>query len=94
MPTRRVVASPLASRVAPKQDWSRLYNSRAWKAASRRFLAEHLLCITCEREGRSSLATQTDHIRPHRGDLRLFWDATNWQPLCQSCHSRKTARGE
>ncbi|UON42204.1 hypothetical protein IUJ48_08890 [Achromobacter xylosoxidans] len=23
----------------------------------------------------------------------LFWDRSNWRPLCWACHSRKTARG-
>ena len=31
-----------------------------------------------------------DHIRAHNGDLRLFWDRSNWQGLCKPCHSRKT----
>ncbi len=31
-----------------------------------------------------------DHIKPHRGDIELFYDETNLQPLCQSCHSAKT----
>jgi 5-methylcytosine-specific restriction protein A len=32
-----------------------------------------------------------DHIVPHCGDYRLFWDESNWQGLCFSCHSKKTA---
>ena len=31
-----------------------------------------------------------DHIIPHRGDRRLFWDRNNWQALCKSCHDSKT----
>ena len=30
---------------------------------------------------------------PHRGDMKLFWDESNWQPLCESCHNQKTGRG-
>ncbi|WP_407496877.1 HNH endonuclease [Pseudooceanicola sp. MF1-13] len=33
-----------------------------------------------------------DHITPHKGDRKLFWDRSNWQALCHACHSRKTAR--
>ncbi|WP_309304395.1 MULTISPECIES: HNH endonuclease [Brevibacillus] len=22
----------------------------------------------------------------------MFWDRNNWQPLCEQCHNRKTAR--
>lgn len=40
----------------------------------------------------SGLAQHVDHIIPHRGDLRLFWDRTNWQGLCVGCHNRKTAQ--
>jgi 5-methylcytosine-specific restriction endonuclease McrA len=36
------------------------------------------------------LAAEVDHIRAHNGDLRLFWDRSNWQGLCKPCHSRKT----
>ena len=43
-----------------------------------------------ERLGRR---TVVDHIVPHRGDARLFWDEDNWQPLCKSCHDRKTGGG-
>jgi 5-methylcytosine-specific restriction protein A len=35
-------------------------------------------------------ATVVDHIVPHRGDPELFWKEDNLQPLCASCHSRKT----
>jgi len=38
-------------------------------------------------------ASVVDHIQPHRGDPRTFWDTTNWQSLCASCHSsHKQAR--
>ncbi len=35
-------------------------------------------------------ANEVDHIKPHNGDLALFWDESNWQSLCKACHSRKT----
>lgn len=35
-------------------------------------------------------ATVVDHIIPHRGDQKLFWDRSNWQALCKSCHDSKT----
>lgn len=31
-----------------------------------------------------------DHIKPHRGDQKLFWDRGNWQPLCVHHHNVKT----
>ena len=69
------------------------YDSK-WRAARMRFLRHHPLCAECMRQGRITPATVVDHIVPHRGNERLFWDETNWQPLCKSCHDQKTGRGE
>lgn len=33
----------------------------------------------------------TDHVIPHRGNSKLFWDVKNLQSLCFSCHNKKTA---
>jgi 5-methylcytosine-specific restriction protein A len=33
-----------------------------------------------------TIATVVDHIIPHKGDKRLFWDPSNWQPLCKLHH--------
>ena len=45
--------------------------------------------MCCDAKGIVRLADLTDHIRPHKGDQRLFWDAENWQPLCRSCHDNE-----
>lgn len=58
----------------------------AWQRARETYLARHPLCAFCERRGRPEPATVVDHIKPHGGDPRLFWDRTNWQPLCKRCH--------
>ena len=68
-----------------------LYASARWQRARRHFLAQHPLCAECERQGRVSAANTVDHIIPHRGDTKRFWDADGWQALCAGCHSRKTA---
>lgn len=65
-----------------------------WRIARRAFLAAHPLCVRCKEQGRLTPATVVDHIIPHRGDQRLFWDETNWQPLCKRCHDKKTASGK
>ena len=57
-----------------------------WQKARERFLREHPLCCYCERIGRVTLATVVDHVVPHKGDESLFWDESNWQPLCKPCH--------
>lgn len=66
--------------------------TNAWVKASRAFRLAHPLCRQCEREGRLTPTAVTDHIVPHKGDRELFWDTSNWQPLCKRCHDSKTAR--
>jgi 5-methylcytosine-specific restriction enzyme A len=65
-----------------------------WQQARQRFLRHHPLCVDPDgvHRGRFEAATDVDHIVPHRGDPVLFWLESNWQPLCASCHSRKTAK--
>ena len=47
-------------------------------------------CVKCYEEGHITMATVVDHIVPHRGDQKLFWDRGNWQPLCEHHHNVKT----
>lgn len=61
-----------------------------WRKARASYLAKHPLCVHCQQAGKVTVATDLDHIIPHRGDMVLFWDSNNWQPLCKPCHSRKT----
>lgn len=71
---------------------ARGYDHR-WRALRLRFLKTYPVCVgyglpggrLCERP-----AEEVDHIVPiRRGGGRLDW--SNLQPLCKSCHSRKTA---
>lgn len=62
-----------------------------WQQARAGFLVKHPLCLHCEAKGRVVVATDVDHIIPHKGDMTLFWDRSNWQSLCGPCHSAKTA---
>lgn len=68
----------------------------AWQKARARFLREHPLCVMCEQERptRVTAATVVDHKIPHRGDKVLFWDESNWQPLCGPHHSSDKQRQE
>jgi 5-methylcytosine-specific restriction protein A len=56
------------------------------------FLQAHPLCEECRRKGKIRAAEVVDHIVPHKGNMRLFWDRSNWQALCKGCHDAKTAR--
>lgn len=57
-----------------------------WQQAREGYLKKHPLCVMCEANGRVEEATVVDHIQPHEGDMTLFWDRKNWQPLCKHCH--------
>ena len=62
-----------------------------WKKHRNQFLLEHPLCVECRRKGYVMPATVVDHIIPHKGDKDLFWNKSNWQPLCETHHNIKTA---
>ena len=64
--------------------------SNVWLKSAKVFLTQHPLCAECLKRGRTTPATEVDHIIPHKGNQKLFWDAKNWQALCHECHSRKT----
>lgn len=40
----------------------------------------------CAAEGKVVAANVVDHIVPHKGDEKLFWDEDNWQALCPPHH--------
>ncbi|WP_328517511.1 HNH endonuclease signature motif containing protein [Devosia rhodophyticola] len=40
------------------------------------------------------LANTVDHIIPHKGEDRLFWDKANWQALCAHHHNSAKQREE
>lgn len=67
-----------------------LYTAR-WSRASRLFLIENPLCVYCLKLGKTTPAQVTDHIKPHKGNINLFWDKNNWQPLCKQCHDSAKA---
>lgn len=64
-----------------------------WRRERKRFLRENPLCVKCLKKDKLRAATVVDHIIPHRGDEKLFWDRSNWQPLCADCHGHKTGCG-
>lgn len=68
------------------------YTSR-WQRYSRSFRKANPLCVNCSAQGLIRPSEHVDHIKAVSGaDDPLFWDKSNHQALCQSCHSRKTIR--
>lgn len=62
-----------------------------WRSVRAVYLRLHPQCVDCLSRGLRVPASVVDHIQPHRGDPRLFWDAANWQALCAPCHDRHKA---
>lgn len=69
---------------------SRGYGSQ-WQRARVAFLALNPLCVASRANGLIVAADMVDHIVPHKGDMRLFWDRGNWQALSMDMHRRVKA---
>jgi 5-methylcytosine-specific restriction protein A len=67
------------------------YNNE-WRKARDIHLTNEPLCRECLKVNKFIPANVVDHIYDHKGDKQIFWDKTNWQSLCTSCHSKKTVR--
>lgn len=66
-----------------------------WRKAVAAYLAKHKWCVYCAKQGKETRSTCVDHIIPHKGDKKLFWDvAGNWAASCKACNSAKCAREE
>ena len=63
--------------------------TREWEKARADYLRHHPVCKMC-----GDTATLVDHIKPHRGDMALFWNHNNWQALCAPCHNSAKQRQE
>lgn len=63
-----------------------------WRKAREHYLRHHPLCVECFKDGRAVEAIELDHITPHKGDMTVFWDKSNWQGLCHQHHSAKTVK--
>jgi len=65
-----------------------------WQKARLNHLDLNPLCAYCESEGRVTAATVVDHSTPHRGDMTIFWDRSQWVSLCAHCHSSTKQKEE
>lgn len=68
------------------------YGSK-WQKAREAWLKKHPMAVDWfgDHEGREFEAEVVDHVIPHKGDMKLFWDSGNWQGLTERDHDRKTA---
>lgn len=74
--------------------WRAWYKTSEWQRLRWQVLVDGLFtCVRCQIIGQSPDLV-ADHIRPHRGDRDLFFDRSNLQCLCASCHNRDKQREE
>jgi 5-methylcytosine-specific restriction protein A len=67
--------------------YRKLYDTPEWKRLRLYHLRNHPTCRLCQKHQRITGATVADHVKPHRGDRKLFFDPLNLQSLCDTCHS-------
>jgi 5-methylcytosine-specific restriction endonuclease McrA len=88
-----------AHTLAPRQEHARdnvavrrWYRTARWIRLRRAVLVD--AAYQCQGCQAVQVALEVDHIRRHGGDPVLFWDRSNLQTLCSTCHTKKTNRGE
>ncbi len=64
-------------------------NTRRWQKVRMMYLRNYPLCVECGKQNKINPASEVHHIVPvtHGGEDT----ETNLEPLCKSCHSKKTA---
>ena len=67
-----------------------LDNDAQMRALAKEYMYRHPFCCRCRLSGKRIPAKHLDHIIPVRVADHLKYEESNWQPLCVSCHSRKT----
>jgi len=67
---------------------------RQWRKARANYLTSNPLCERCLAEGDARLATEVNHRVRHHGNVELFWDEANWEPICAFHHRSVVARIE
>lgn len=84
-----------ARRSPEAREYHQWYHTAGWRTLRSAQLAAEPFCRMCAAAHRRTPATVADHIVPHRGDRRLFFDRNNLQSVCSVHHSEKgrTERG-
>lgn len=67
--------------------WVKWYKTANWAKLRKCQLTREPLCRFCKRLGDINPANTVDHIKPHKGNMDLFFDRNNLQSLCKTCHS-------
>ena len=82
-------------------EYRKLYNQKQWKVLREKVLfrdqytCQHKGCGAMLKRGRTSpRSAVVHHIKPHKGDLELFYDINNLVSTCKMCHDGDIQRAE
>jgi len=75
-------------------EYRKLYQSKQWRILREQallrdlFKCQHKKCKAQLKRGRSNpRSAVVHHVKPHKGNLDLFFDLDNLQSVCWACHS-------
>ena len=81
-------------RTKEANEYRKLYSSKRWQILRRQALTrdayscQHAGCgVNLQPGRRSPRSAVVHHLKPHRGDMELFFDLNNLQSVCWTCHS-------
>lgn len=63
-------------------------NHKLWDRLRREQLRRYPMCQCPHCKGMRYVATVVDHVIPHCGDPKLFYNARNLQSMAKSCHDK------
>lgn len=89
-----IAMAPRDQRRDAEQPWRKWYKTRRWQAVRARVLQRDHYTCKCGVVDVKKYGLHCDHVTPHRGDERLFWDESNMQTLCAHCHNSLKQREE
>jgi 5-methylcytosine-specific restriction protein A len=73
-----------------KPSWYNWYNTARWQMLRERVMFAFPICQECIKNERYTPSMVVDHVTPHFGNPKLFWDSDNLQALCKRHHDIKT----
>ena len=72
------------------EERQKFYQTKEWRDLRDYVLGNNPLCVECKKNGNLVLATECDHKIDIQVSPELCLEPDNVQPLCKSCHSKKT----
>lgn len=71
-----------------RSDYNKWYKTKRWQKLRAQHLAANPYCVCPHHRGKYVPGDVVDHIKPHKGDSRMFWDKDNLQTLTKRCHDK------